>query len=220
MRILLVEDDEMLGDALRRTLRQDGFTVDRARDAEEAELAIVAAEYNLLLLDLGLPVKGGLELLEELRSGGNSLPVIILTARDAVSERIRGLDAGADDYLVKPFDPDELAARIRAIFRRQAGRSSPMIEYGPLVLNPATRELYRGGERIFLTAREFAVLAALMERPGAIIPRASLEERLYGWGEEIESNAVEVHIHNLRKKLGQGLISTVRGVGYLIAEMS
>jgi two-component system response regulator QseB len=220
MRILLVEDDEMLGDALRRTLRQDGFTVDRARDAEEAELAIVATEYNILLLDLGLPAKGGLELLEELRSGGNSLPVIILTARDAVSERIRGLDAGADDYLVKPFDPDELAARIRAIFRRQAGRSSPMIEYGPLVLNPATRKLYRGGERIFLTAREFAVLAALMERPGAIIPRASLEERLYGWGEEIESNAVEVHIHNLRKKLGQGLISTVRGVGYLIAEMS
>jgi two-component system response regulator QseB len=218
MRILLVEDDEMLGDALRLALRQEGFTVDRARDAEEAELAIAAVEYNLLLLDLGLPAKGGLELLEELRSSGNSLPVIILTARDAVSERIKGLDGGADDYLVKPFDPDELAARIRAIFRRQAGRSSPMIEYGSLTLNPATRELYRNGERIFLTAREFAVLATLMEHPGAILPRASLEERLYGWGEEIESNAVEVHIHNLRKKLGADLIRTIRGVGYMITE--
>ncbi len=218
MRILLVEDDRMLGDALRRTLRQDGFAVDLAKDAEEAELALSTAGYALLLLDLGLPAKSGLDLLAELRSGGNPLPVIILTARDAVSDRIKGLDTGADDYMVKPFDPDELAARIRAIIRRQAGRSSALIEYGPLTLNATTRELFHNKERVFLTAREFAVLDALLERPGAILPRAVLEERLYGWGEEIESNAVEVHIHNLRKKLGPNLIRTIRGVGYMITE--
>lgn len=218
MRILLVEDDPMLGEALRRSLKQEGITADWALDAEEAELALATGEYALLLLDLGLPGKGGLDLLAELRGGANPIPVIILTARDAVSERIRGLDTGADDYLVKPFDPDELAARIRALQRRQAGRFAPLIEFGLLVLNPATREFFCSGERIFLSAREHVILSALMERPGAILSRAALEERLYGWGEEVESNAVEVHIHNLRKKIGARHIRTVRGVGYMLVE--
>lgn len=217
MRILLVEDDPMLGDALRRSLRQERITTDWVRDAEEAELALATEEYSLILLDLGLPGKGGLDLLAELRKGGNPVPVIILTARDAIPERIRGLDSGADDYLVKPFDPDELAARIRALQRRQAGRATPLIEHGPLSLNPATRELYCHGERVYLSAREYVILAALMERPGALLSRAALEERLYGWGEEVESNAVEVHVHNLRKKIGADQIRTVRGVGYMLA---
>lgn len=217
MRILLVEDDPMLGDALRHSLRQEGFTTDWARDAEEAELALATGEYGLLLLDLGLPGKGGLDLLTELRTRESPLPVIILTARDAVADRIRGLDGGADDYLVKPFDPDELAARVRALQRRQAGRAAPLVSYGPLLLNPATRELLCHGERVTLSAREYVILAALMERPGALLSRTALEERLYGWGEEVESNAVEVHIHNLRKKIGAERIRTVRGVGYMLA---
>ncbi|BDV42166.1 DNA-binding response regulator [Geotalea uraniireducens] len=207
----------MLGDALRHSLRQEGFTTDWARDAEEAELALATGEYGLLLLDLGLPGKGGLELLAELRKKESPLPVIILTARDAVADRIRGLDGGADDYLVKPFDADELAARIRALQRRQAGRAAPLVSHGPLLLNPATRELFCDGERVTLSAREYVILAALMERPGALLSRTALEERLYGWGEEVESNAVEVHIHNLRKKIGAGQIRTVRGVGYMLA---
>ena len=219
MRILLVEDDPMLGDALQRALKQEGFTTDWVRDSEEAEVALATGEYSMLLLDLGLPGKGGLDLLAELRSTSNSVPVIILTARDAVSDRIRGLDTGADDYLVKPFDPDELAARIRALQRRQAGRSAPLLEYGPLILNPATRELFCNGERVYLSAREYVILAALMDRPGALLSRTALGEKLYGWGEEVESNAVEVHIHNLRKKIGPEYIRTVRGVGYMLADV-
>lgn len=218
MRILLVEDDLMLGDALRRSLKQEGITTDWVRDSEEAELALATEKYSLLLLDLGLPGKGGLDLLAGLRGRANALPVIILTARDAVSDRIKGLDAGADDYLVKPFDPDELAARIRALQRRQAGRISPLIEFGTLVLNPATRDLFCRGERVYLSAREYVILVALMERPGAMLSRTSLSERLYGWGEEVESNAVEVHIHNLRKKIGAKQIRTVRGVGYMLVD--
>lgn len=218
MRILLIEDDPMLGDALQRALKQEGFTTDWVLDSEEAELALATGEYSLLLLDLGLPGKGGLDFLAELRSTSNPVPVIILTARDAVSDRIRGLDTGADDYLVKPFDPDELAARIRALQRRQAGRSAPLFEYGPLILNPATRELSCNGERVYLSAREYVILAALMDRPGALLSRTALEEKLYGWGEEVESNAVEVHIHNLRKKIGAELIRTIRGVGYTLAD--
>lgn len=217
MRILLVEDDSMLGNALQRALKLEGFTVDWVRESEEAELALATGDYSMILLDLGLPGKGGLDLLAELRDRSNPVPVIILTARDSVSDRIRGLDTGADDYLVKPFDADELAARIRALQRRQAGRATPLIEHGPLSLNPATRELYCHGVRVYLSAREYVILAALMERPGALLSRATLEERLYGWGEEVESNAVEVHIHNLRKKIGADQIRTVRGVGYMLA---
>lgn len=172
----------------------------------------------MLLLDLGLPDKEGIEFLAELRNNGNSVPVIILTARDTVPDRIRGLDTGADDYLVKPFAPDELAARIRALQRRQAGRTAPLIEYGPLVLNPATHELLCHGQRVYLSAREYAVLTALMERPGGLLSRTALSERLYGWGEEVESNAVEVHVHNLRKKIGAKYIRTIRGVGYVLVD--
>jgi two-component system response regulator QseB len=218
MRILLVEDDPMLGESLRASLKQGGITADWVQDAEEADLALGTGEYALLLLDLGLPGKDGLDLLKGLRGSENPIPVIIITARDAVAERIGGLDHGADDYLVKPFDPDELAARIRALQRRQAGRCSLVIEFGPLALNPSSREVFLNGEKIFLSAKEQLILAALMDRPGAVLSRATLEERLYGWGEEVESNTIEVHIHNLRKKIGTGHIRTIRGVGYMLVE--
>jgi two-component system response regulator QseB len=216
MRLLLVEDDPMLGEGTRKGLSQDGFTVDWVTTAEEAELAQAGEPYAGLLLDLGLPDREGLELLGELRRRGDNLAVLILTARDAVAERIAGLDAGADDYLVKPFDLDELAARIRAVVRRLAGRAEPVLEYGRLTLNPATHEVTCDGRPVGLSAREFGLLQALLERPGSVLSRSQLEERLYGWNEEVESNAVEVHIHHLRRKLGSGLIRNVRGVGYMV----
>jgi two-component system response regulator QseB len=218
MRLLLVEDDPMLGDSLQRVLQQEAFAVDWARDGEEAELALDALPYDCVLLDLGLPGKNGLEILHGLRQRGFSLPVIILTARDAVSDRVAGLDGGADDYLVKPFDPDELTARIRALLRRRDGRVEPLITFGPLTLNPATHELSCRERPIRLSQREFSLISLLLERPGAAVSREQLEERLYGWNEEVESNAIEVHIHNLRKKLGHDLIRTVRGVGYQMVE--
>ena len=218
MRLLLVEDDPMLGDAMQRVLQQESFAVDWARDGEEAELALNAVEYDLVLLDLGLPGKNGLDVLRDLRKRKDSKPVIILTARDAVSDRIAGLDSGADDYMVKPFDPDELAARIRALLRRRDGRVEPIITFGPLALNPATHELCSYGKAIRLSLREFSIISLLLERPGATISREQLEERLYGWNEEVESNAIEVHIHNLRKKIGVNLIRTIRGVGYQMVE--
>ena len=206
----------MIGEAVRAGLRQEGFTVDWVRAAEAGDAALKAEAYALLLLDLGLPRKSGLDWLGELRRRGERLPVLILTARDAVADRVSGLDSGADDYLVKPFDLDELSARVRALLRRQAGRAEPMLRHGELTLNPATHEATYKGEAIALSAREFALLAALLERPGVILSRAQLEQRLYGWGEEVESNAVEVHIHNLRKKLGAGFIRNVRGLGYSV----
>lgn len=215
MRVLLVEDDAMIGESVRQGLRQDGFAVDWVRDGEEAELALSDEAYAVVLLDLGLPGRSGLELLANLRRGGNAVAVLILTARDAVSDRIGGLDAGADDYLVKPFDLDELAARIRAVVRRRTGRAEPLIVHGELSLNPATREVRHRGRPVSLSSREFALLSALLERPGAVLSREQLEERLYGWNEEVGSNAVEVHIHHLRKKLGRELILNVRGVGYM-----
>jgi two-component system response regulator QseB len=218
MRLLLVEDDAMLGEAVQRVLRHESFAVDWAQDAEEAELALDASPYDLVLLDLGLPGKNGLEVLHDLRKKKISVPVIILTARDAVSDRIAGLDSGADDYLVKPFDPDELAARIRALLRRREGRVEPVITFGPLTLNPSTHELYCQERQIRLSLREFSLLSLLLERPGATISREQLEKRLYGWNEEVESNAIEVHIHNLRKKLGYNLIRTIRGIGYMMVE--
>ena len=216
MRLLLVEDDAMIGEAVRAGLRQEGFTVDWVRAAEAGDAALKAEAYALLLLDLGLPRKSGLDWLGELRRRGERLPVLILTARDAVADRVSGLDSGADDYLVKPFDLDELSARVRALLRRQAGRAEPTLRHGELTLNPATHEATYKGAPIALSAREFALLAALLERPGAILSRAQLEQRLYGWGEEVESNAVEVHIHNLRKKLGAGFIRNLRGLGYSV----
>lgn len=219
MRLLLVEDDPMIGESVREGLRQDGFVVDWVRDGEDAELALGSEPYALLLLDLGLPGKSGIDLLAGLRRRKSGIPVLVLTARDAVADRVRGLDAGADDYLVKPFDLKELSARIRALLRRREGRSHPVIEFGPLTLNPATREATYRGKPLALSVREFALLRALLEKPGAVLSRAQLEERMYGWDEEVESNAVEVHVHNLRKKMDAEIIRNVRGVGYMVVNV-
>lgn len=218
MRVLLVEDDSMVGESMRQGLRQDGFTVDWVQDGGAAELALENGVYDLLLLDLGLPRKEGLDVLKQLRRRGNQIPVLVVTARDAVADRITGLDAGADDYLVKPFDLDELAARMRALLRRRSGRTDPVIRHGRLILNPATREVVYADKPIALSAREFALLEALLNRPGAVLSREQLEEKVYGWGEEVESNTVEVYIHALRKKLGQDFIKNVRGVGYRVSK--
>jgi len=218
MRLLLVEDDNMIGEAVRAGLRQEGFTVDWVREAEQGDVALRTEPYALLLLDLGLPRKSGLAWLRELRRRGEATPVLVITARDAVADRIAGLDSGADDYLVKPFDLEELAARVRAVLRRHGGRAAPLLQHGELTLDPATRRATWKGQPVALSAREYALLAALLERPGAILSRAQLEQRLYGWGEEIESNAVEVHIHHLRRKLGADTIRNVRGLGYTLAK--
>lgn len=214
MRLLLVEDDPMIGESVRKGLQHEGFAVDWVRNGVGAEAAWRANPYDLLLLDLGLPRKDGLEVLRGLRRAGRDLPVLVLTARDAVRDRVAGLDAGADDYLVKPFDLDELAARVRALLRRRGGRADPLLRHGDLTFDPASREVRLAGEPVALSARELAVLEALLDRPGAVLSRAQLEERIYGWGQEVESNAVEVHIHALRRKLGADFIVNVRGVGY------
>ncbi|MGC8520576.1 MAG: response regulator [Steroidobacteraceae bacterium] len=216
MRLLLVEDDAMIGEAIRAGLRRDGFTVDWVHDGQTAEQVLKTESFDLLLLDLGLPRKAGLPVLSDLRARGDALPVIILTARDAVSDRVQGLDAGADDYLVKPFDLDELSARIRALLRRKSGQTAPAIEHLGVILTPAEHTVQRDGQDIALSPKEFALLQLLMERPGTILSRERIEERLYGWGEEVESNAVEVHVHSLRRKLGADFILTVRGVGYRV----
>jgi two-component system response regulator QseB len=216
VRILLAEDDTMIGKSVQIGLKREGYAVDWVRDGIAAELSLANDTYDMLLLDLGLPRKNGLEVLNSLRGKKNSIPVLILTARDAVADRVKGLDAGADDYLVKPFDLDELSARIRALIRRQVGRAEPVIEHGNLKLNPVSHEVSLDGEAVTLSAREFALLATLLERPGVPLSRSRLEESIYGWGEEVESNTVEVYIHSLRRKLGQGMIVNVRGVGYLI----
>ncbi|MBL8431700.1 MAG: response regulator transcription factor [Dechloromonas sp.] len=216
MRILIVEDDPMIGASIRTGLRQDGYTADWARDGNSAELAVAANEYDAILLDLGLPGRSGLELLAQWRRKRNAVPILIITARDSVEDRIAGLDGGADDYLVKPFDLNELAARLRALLRRRSGRATPVIEHGPLQLDPATHEVRLNGNEIRLSGREFALLHALLQVPGVPLSRSQLEDRLYGWEEEIGSNAVEVHIHALRRKIGSELIRNVRGVGYMV----
>ena len=216
MRILIVEDDPMIGASIRTGLRQDGYTADWARDGNSAELAVATNEYDAILLDLGLPGRSGLELLAQWRRKRNAVPILIITARDSVEDRIAGLDGGADDYLVKPFDLNELAARVRALLRRRSGRATPVIEHGPLQLDPATHEVRLNGNEIRLSGREFALLHALLQVPGVPLSRSQLEDRLYGWEEEIGSNAVEVHIHALRRKIGSELIRNVRGVGYMV----
>jgi two-component system response regulator QseB len=216
MRLLLAEDDAMIGEAVRSGLHRQGFAVDWVTDGAAAEHALEAADYDLCLLDLGLPRKEGLRILAELRRRGSGLPVVIMTARDAVSDRVAGLDAGADDYVVKPFELTELAARIRAVMRRRSGRATPTLEHRGVELDVARHEVRRDGSPVVLTAREFAVLHALMQHPGRILSRAQLEEHLYGWDEEIGSNVVEVHIHSLRRKLGADFILNVRGVGYRV----
>jgi DNA-binding response OmpR family regulator len=214
MRVLLVEDDVMIGESLREALRGQGFAADWVRDGRAADAALATERFDAVLLDLGLPQRSGLDVLKALRARGDATPVIVVTARDALADKVAGLDGGADDYLVKPFELDELLARLRAVGRRRAGHASPVLEVADLRLDPATREVTRGGRAVVLSAREFALLHALMERPGAILSRAQLEDRLYGWGEELESNAISVYMHQLRKKLGDDLLHTVRGVGY------
>lgn len=216
MRVLLVEDDELLGSAVQAGLEQSGFTVDWLRDGRQASLALQSDEPDLLVLDLGLPGKDGLTVLNELRARKSSLPVLILTARDTVEERITGLDTGADDYLVKPFDLGELIARLRAISRRRNGRGTSLIYCGDLVFDPVAHCISIDGREIQLHAKENAILEALLQRPGLPLSRERLEQILYGWGEGVESNAVEVHIHHLRRKLGKARILTIRGVGYMI----
>jgi len=217
MRLLLVEDDAMIGAAARDGLRQDGFAVDWVRDGGQAEAALATGVHEMVLLDLGLPRRDGLSILRSMRARSDETPVIILTARDAVADRVAGLDAGADDYVVKPFDLEEVEARVRALVRRRAGRARSRVKVGPLTLDPATHEVAWHGRRVELSGREYALLAALAERPGAILSRAQLEERLYGWNEEIGSNAIEVYVHGLRRKLDPGFIRNVRGLGYTLA---
>jgi DNA-binding response OmpR family regulator len=216
MRLLLVEDDRMIGESLRSALRLEGYAVDWVRDAVAAQTTLASERFDLLLLDLGLPKGDGLDVLRSLRDRNDATPAIVLTARDGLGDRVAGLDAGADDYLVKPFELDELNARIRAVLRRHSGRAQPLLTHAGVTLDPATRQVTKDGQPVLLSAREFAVLEALMARPGALLSRAQLEDRLYGWGEEIESNAVSVYIHQLRRKLGAGFIQNVRGVGYFV----
>jgi len=219
MRILLVEDDAMIGKTLSQALTQDGYAVDWVTDGQAGRLALDTggAGYALVLLDLGLPRKSGLDLLKEIRRAGNRTRVLIVTARDAVADRVAGLDAGADDYLTKPFSLDELQARMRALLRRDVVREDNVLRHRELTVDTVARTVTQGGRVIELSGREFALLAALLERPGAALSKAQLEERVYKWGDEVESNAVEVHVHHLRRKLGADAIRTIRGVGYALA---
>ena len=216
MRILLVEDDKLLGDGVQAGLAQSGFNVDWVRDGIAADLALKTGEYAGVVLDLGLPRLSGLDLLQRLRKLGNKVPVLILTARDRVEDRIKGLDAGADDYLIKPFDLHELAARLRALVRRASGEAAPKLRVGEIELDPAARSVSFRGRPVELSGREFALLQELMLNAGRVLTRDRLAQSLYSWGEEIESNAIEVHVHHLRRKLAPELLRTVRGVGYLM----
>lgn len=216
MRLLLIEDDLMIGEGVRKALRLDGFTVDWVRDGRTGETALDEQVHDLVLLDLGLPGKEGLDVLKAARRKGNRVPVLILTARDAVPDRVAGLNAGADDYLIKPFDLEELVARIHALLRRQTGRAEAVIVHGALLVDPAAHTATLDGKTLALSAREFALLLALLERPGAVFSISQLEDKIYGWDDEVGSNTIEVYIHSLRKKLGSDFIKNVRGVGYMI----
>ena len=216
MRILLVEDDEALGEGIRVALKPEGYTVDWARDGASALHALTHEDFGLAVLDLGLPRMDGLGVLQRLRAAANAIPVLVLTARDSTADRIAGLDAGADDYLVKPFDVDELKARIRALLRRSFSRAQPVLEYREVSLDPVTQQVSYRGQPVALQRKEFLLLHELLAQPGRVLTRDRLQQVLYGWDEEAESNALEVHIHHLRKKLFPELIRTVRGVGYLV----
>jgi DNA-binding response OmpR family regulator len=216
MHALLVEDDQMIAEGVLTALRQEGYATDWVRDGATAAETLRSGHFDIVLLDLGLPRRDGLDLLRELRGRKDPTPVIVVTARDEVRDRVAGLNAGADDYLVKPFDLDELIARTRSLLRRSAGRGAPMIEHGGVRLDPVTHAVWQGERPVVLSAREFAVLEALLQRPGAVLSRQQLEDRVYAWDDDIGSNAVEVYIHSLRRKLGAGFIRTLRGVGYCV----
>jgi DNA-binding response OmpR family regulator len=216
MKILLIEDDSMIGENIQIALAGEAIAVDWIKSGKDAEQMLNSHAYDALLLDLGLPHKSGIDVLRDLRARGNSIPVLIVTARDAVVDRVLGLKEGADDYLVKPFDLEELIARLHALVRRARGHVEPAYRKGEVVVHPATRQVFVSERQIALSSREWAILEALIVRPGAILSRSQLEERLYGWSGEVESNAVEVHIHGLRKKLGQQFIVNIRGLGYMV----
>jgi DNA-binding response OmpR family regulator len=216
VRLLLVEDDAMIGESIEEGLRHEAYAVDWVRDGRAAEQAMVHLRYDLLLLDLGLPGKQGLDVLRTLRASGNDAAVLIITARDSTQARVEGLDTGADDYLVKPFDLDELFARVRALLRRRAGRTQATVKHGAMMLDLASHEVTFHGAPVRVSAREFAVLRALLDTPGAVLSKAQLEEKLYGWQTEIESNAIDVYVHHLRKKFGADFIRNIRGVGYKV----
>lgn len=216
MRILLVEDDSMIGASVQTALQREGFAVDWVRDGIAADIALTGHAFDLVLLDLGLPRQEGGTVLARLRARRDATPVLILSARDTVADRVKGLNTGADDYLVKPFDLDELIARIHALMRRQAGRADPVIRLGHIAIDPIAKTALLDNEPVALSAREFALLMALADHPGAVLSVTQLQEKIYGWDDDVGSNTVEVYIHSLRKKLGTGLIRNVRGVGYVI----
>lgn len=218
MRVLLVEDDRMIGEAIESALQAATYAVDWTRDGLAALIAIESQNYDLMLLDLGLPKKDGMTVLNSIRAKGNLMPVLIISARDAVEDRIKGLDAGADDYVLKPFEMTELLARMRAVLRRKGGAAGPILSNGVISLDPTSREAIINGDAVRLSAREFSLLYTLMIRPGAILSRSDLEDRVYGWNEEVESNAIEFLIHALRKKLGNSSIKNIRGVGWMVSK--
>lgn len=220
MRLLLVEDDLMIGESVLDLLRAEAYAVDWVKNGEMADTALDSQNYSLVLLDLGLPRRDGLTVLRRLRARKDRTPVLIATARDAVAQRVEGLDMGADDYIVKPYDLDELLARIRALIRRAAGRAEPVYEHMGITIDPVTREVTQAGQAVILSAREWSVLELLLARPGMVLSRRQLEEKLYSWKDDLSSNAVEVYIHGLRKKLGPHAIQNVRGVGYMIPKGS
>jgi len=222
MRVLLVEDDELLGDGIRTGLKHYGHTVDWVKDGKAANEVITSAHENfdVIVLDLGLPKMSGLEVLRSIRERNITTPVVILTARETVDDRVKGLDAGADDYLTKPFDLDELCARMRALQRRSKARAQPILTYGDITLDPASHVVTLKGEQVLISRREFALLQKLLENAGRVISREQLNQTLYGWGENIDSNALEVHIHNLRKRFGSNIIRTIRGVGYMAEKIN
>lgn len=219
MRLLLAEDDAMIGESITEALISENYAVDWVRDGHTVELALDNGVYDLLLLDLGLPRKQGLVILSDYRKRGGLLPILVITARDSTSNRVEGLDAGADDYLVKPFELEELFARVRALLRRHTGRADPLITYGDLILNPASHEVVFQNQLLSMSAKEFSLLHALLDQPERVLSLSQLEEKLYGWNQEIDSNAIEVYIHRLRKKLGNDFIRNVRGVGYKVSKI-
>lgn len=221
MRILLVEDDGMIGDGLQKALKKNGLVVNWVGDSEAAYMALDAEPYDLLILDIGLPGESGLDILSKVRKGGNAVPILMLTARDSISDKVAGLDMGADDYLLKPFALEELEARIRSLMRRKVGQSgneNGLFRHGKIALDPKTYEVFIDGKKVALSAREFSLVHTFIKAPKAVLSKAQLEESLYGWNEEVSSNTVEVHIHQIRKKLGSGFIKNIRNIGYTLGD--